>query len=225
MVIEKTKEKQYQICVELKEKIGLARFGLMSSQDWHDDPKRLTFSLSRYKFVAKMLSGKKNVLEIGCADGFASRIVVQEVEKLTAIDFDPLLVKEAREIMDPDWSFECLVLDPTESEIPGNYDAAYSLDVIEHISQDRENTFLKNIVQALTKNGVFIIGTPSLESQKYASPISKEGHINCKDHNDLKKLLSNYFHNVFLFSMNDEVVHTGFYPMAHYYIALCCDKK
>jgi hypothetical protein len=28
-----------------------------------------------------------------------------------------------------------------------------------------------------------------------------------------------------LFSMNDETVHTGFYPMAHYLIALCCGKK
>jgi hypothetical protein len=25
--------------------------------------------------------------------------------------------------------------------------------------------------------------------------------------------------------MNDETVHTGFYPMAHYLIALCCGKK
>ena len=27
------------------------------------------------------------------------------------------------------------------------------------------------------------------------------------------------------FSMNDEVVHTGFYPMACYLLALCCEKK
>jgi hypothetical protein len=30
---------------------------------------------------------------------------------------------------------------------------------------------------------------------------------------------------VFLFSMNDEVVHTGFYPMAHYLFAVCADRK
>ena len=33
---------------------------------------------------------------------------------------------------------------------------------------------------------------------------------------ELKKLMQHYFHNVFMFSMNDEVVHTGFHPMAHY---------
>jgi hypothetical protein len=27
-----------------------------------------------------------------------------------------------------------------------------------------------------------------------------------------------------MFSMNDEVVHTGFHPMAHYLFALCCTR-
>ena len=34
-----------------------------------------------------------------------------------------------------------------------------------------------------------------------------------------------HFHNVFIFSMNDEVVHTGFAPMPHYYFALCCGRR
>jgi 2-polyprenyl-3-methyl-5-hydroxy-6-metoxy-1,4-benzoquinol methylase len=222
---EKTKENQYQICLDLKNKEGVARFGLMSNQVWHDDPKRLVFLLSRYKFVAKMLSGKKNVLEIGCADGFGSRIVVQEVGKLTVVDFDPLFIQDARENMDPNWSYDCIILDPTENAIPGQYDAAYSLDVIEHIQKEREHAFLQNTVRSITDEGVLIIGTPSLLSQKYASIPSLEGHVNCKDHTMLKELLSHYFHNVFIFSMNDEVVHTGFYPMAHYFLALCCNKK
>ena len=29
-----------------------------------------------------------------------------------------------------------------------------------------------------------------------------------------------YFENVFMFSMNDEVLHTGFAPMGHYLFAL-----
>lgn len=222
---EKTKEYQYQSCLELKNEIGYARFGLMSNNVWHDDPKRLVFLLSRYKFVAKMLSGKANVLEIGCADGFASRIVRQEVKTLTIIDFDPIFIKDASDNLDPRWSYTCLVHDPTQEPIPEKYDAAYSLDVIEHIPREQEQTFVGNIVDSLNPNGVLIIGTPSLESQQYASLPSREGHVNCKDHIMLKELLLHYFHNVFLFSMNDEVVHTGFYPMAHYLLAVCCGIK
>src|SRR5262249_20131427 len=50
-----TRELQYSRCVELKRRFGLTSLGLMTNQVWHDDPRRLTFLLARYKFVAKML--------------------------------------------------------------------------------------------------------------------------------------------------------------------------
>jgi hypothetical protein len=77
----------------------------------------------------------------------------------------------------------------------------------------------------LTEHGVAIIGMPSLESQTHASPTSQGGHVNCKSMPDLKKTMKKYFHNVFMFSMNDEVVHTGYYPMAHYLFAVCSGKR
>jgi hypothetical protein len=54
---------------------------------WEDDPRRLILTLSRYKFVAKVLAGRVHVLEVG-GDAFATRLVQQEVQYLTAIDFD-----------------------------------------------------------------------------------------------------------------------------------------
>ena len=36
---------------------------MMTSWAWYDDPKRLSFMLSRYKFVSKMLSGLKEQVE------------------------------------------------------------------------------------------------------------------------------------------------------------------
>jgi hypothetical protein len=72
---------------------------------------------------------------------------------------------------------------------------------------------------------VKLIGTPSLESQAHASPISRAGHVNCKTAAQLAELCGEFFHSVFQFSMNDEVVHTGFPAMAHYLFALCADRK
>ncbi len=103
--------------------------------------------------------------------------------------------------------------------------AGYALDVIEHIPKPDEQRFMSNIAQSLDENGVLNIGTPSIQSQAYASAPSKEGHVNCKDHKELRDLMLEYFHNVFIFSMNDEVVHTGFYPMAHYLLALAVGRK
>lgn len=221
----RTRETQYQRCLEIEETKGLTRFGLMSNQVWMDDPRRITFLLSRYKFVSKMFSGMKKVLEVGCADAFGSRVVLQEVGRLTAVDFDSVFINDIKDRMDEKWPIDCRVHDMMKAPIKESYDGVYALDVIEHIYRKNENKFVKNMAQSLSPNGVMIVGTPSLESQAYASPPSREGHVNCKKAKELKKLMQKYFHNVFIFSMNDEVVHTGFYPMAHYLLALCSNRR
>jgi predicted SAM-dependent methyltransferase len=109
--------------------------------------------------------------------------------------------------------------------VPGSFDAAYALDVLEHIDPADEGRFLANITTSLVAPGVLIIGMPSLESQPYASAASKAGHVNCKTAPDLKVLMQKYFHDVFMFSMNDEVVHTGYHKLAHYLFALGVGKR
>src|SRR6266567_6508113 len=72
-----TKEPQYSELFDAREKHGVSRLGLMVNQVWNEDPKRTLFTLARYKFVAKMLAGRKHVLEVGCADAWGTRIVQQ----------------------------------------------------------------------------------------------------------------------------------------------------
>jgi hypothetical protein len=77
----------------------------------------------------------------------------------------------------------------------------------------------------LNDKGIYICGTPSKYSEKYASERSRIQHINLKTAPEKKDLFEKYFDFVWIFSMNDEVVHTGYYPMAHYLFAVCCGKK
>jgi cyclopropane fatty-acyl-phospholipid synthase-like methyltransferase len=224
-VSEKTRETQYNDLLNLRERKGLATLGVMTNYVWDVDPKRLCFVLARYKFVAKMFSGKDNVLEIGCGDAFGSRIVRQAVKSLTVSDFDPVFVRDVQTRMDPKWPMQVVLHDMLSGPVKGEFDAAYSLDVLEHIDRDHEKLFLRNICSSLGRDGMLIIGSPSLESQKYASPLSLAGHVNCKTADEMKAVLDVFFRNVFIFSMNDEVVHTGFYPMAHYLFALCCTRR
>lgn len=220
-----TIEPQYSIVFDVMERHGISRLGLMTNESWNQDPKRTLFTLARYKFVAKMLAGAERVLEVGCADAFGTRLVQQSVARVTAVDFDPVFIDDVKARLDPAWPMECFVHDLLEGPVPGQFDAIYSLDVLEHIDPDREAQFISSMLKSLDPTGVMVVGMPSLESQAYASPQSKVGHVNCKSGADFKALMKRYFSNVFLFSMNDEIVHTGFYPMAHYLIALCCGKK
>ena len=217
----KTREPQYQRCLELARESGLETLGLMTSQVWHDDPRRLAFVLARYKFVAKMLEGRRRVAEVGCADAFGTRIVAQAVGRVTAYDFDPVFIEDARRRASTAWPFDVQVHDILKRPLARRYDGVYCLDLLEHIPRRREQAFLTNLRQSLRPSGALIVGTPSLESQTHASPQSRAGHVNCKSGAPLARLLRGHFSNVFLFSMNDEVVHTGFAPMAHYLLAVC----
>ena len=61
----KTRDPVNQPLITLEQRIGLQTIGVMNNAVWYEDPKRLVFTLARYKFVAKMLTGKSRVAEIG----------------------------------------------------------------------------------------------------------------------------------------------------------------
>ena len=220
-----TKEPQYNVCLELRERKGLSSLGLMTNYLWQHDPRHLLFLLSRYKFVAKMLSGCERVLEVGCGDGIGARLVQQEVPAVTVTDFDPLFIQDIESRQDAQWRLDTRIQDFLRGPLEPVFDAAYSLDVLEHVRAEDEETFVRNVADSLHGSGVMIVGMPSLASQAHASPPSRAGHVNCKDADGLKALMARFFEHVFVFSMNDEVVHTGYHPMAQYLLALCCARR
>ena len=224
MSLEGTKESQYNYMLDLMQ-MKKRQFGLVGNAILNNDPKRLVFLLSRYKFVSKLFENFDHVLEIGCGDGTGSIIVKQAVKNLTAVDFDPIFIENAMERQDEKWPINFQVHDIMQDSLPNKFDGIFALDVLEHIPKDVEDLFIKNSLKSLNDTGVCIFGMPSIQSQLYASKASKEGHVNCKSGDELKTTLKKYFHNVFIFSMNDEVVHTGFTPMAQYLFAVCTNLK
>lgn len=182
--------------------------GEMTGYRWATDPKGLCFTLARYKFVAKMLEGRGKVLEVGCGDGWPSKIVQQCVGMLVCTDVRPADVPHFRQH------------DMLSGPMSEQFDAAYALDVLEHVQPEAEGRFLANIAASVTDYAPVIIGMPSLESQQYASRLSKIGHVNCKTQAELKKTMARHFRTVLMFGMNDEVLHTGYGPMCHYILGL-----
>jgi 2-polyprenyl-3-methyl-5-hydroxy-6-metoxy-1,4-benzoquinol methylase len=221
---EENNAKEFKINNSLFSNNNVFNFLSRTQHTYLEDPKHLLFSLSRYKFVAKMFEGYANVLEIGCGDAFGTSLVAQTVGKMTATDLDNNFINDLNKFhpFSEKINFQCK--DFLKDFYINEFNAAFCLDVLEHIPQSLEHTLLSNILSSLEINGDMIIGMPSLESQIYASSISKEGHVNCKTADELKKLMRSYFSKVFIFSMNDEVLHTGFAKMSHYIFALCIKK-
>lgn len=200
---------------------GPVVLGPHTSTAWRSDPRRFPIVLARYKVVAKLLAGKQSALEVGCGDGFNARIVLQSVPHVHGIDADAFSIEwAANNARAENLNATFAVADAAQGPLPGSYDAVYSLDVIEHVPTDAEAAFIDNIIAPLRADGACIIGTPNITAHQYASPLSREGHINLKSAETLRAALERRFENVFIFSMNDEVLHLGFAPMAHYLLAL-----
>lgn len=221
------KERQNQGQIDVYMRRGPATMGPWTSNIWRTDPRHLGFLLARYKFCAKILQGKSDVLEVGCGDAFGTPIVLQTVRTVHCIDFEPLVLAEAEKHVQTEFVNRCTfaVHDMTLAPLKQKFDAAYSLDVIEHIPPSMEARFMSNICASLKPNALCILGTPNSEASKYASAASAAGHINLKRAETMRSMLLEFFHNAFIFSMNDEVVHTGYYPMAHYLMGIGAGVK
>lgn len=225
MTRNKTLQPHNQILFDQYEELGPVQLGPYSSYTWRHDPRHLFFTLARYKFCAKLLHGCNAVLEIGCGDGIGAPLLLQTVKALHGVDLEPAVIADniRRNTFGQRLTYE--VLDMTARAPSGTFDGAISLDVIEHIAPEHEDAFLENLVKPLTSHATCIIGTPNITSQQYASENSRAGHINLKDQDTLRTSLQRHFHNVFIFSMNDEMIHTGYHPMAHFLIALATGRR
>ena len=185
--------------------------GQMHARSFSTDAKHLAFVLTRYHNVARLLTGRNYVLEVGCGDCTGAPIVEQVVRSWHGIDLDPGPRGHSWDIVKAPYGYF--------------WDAIYALDVLEHIAPVDENAFFDNINRTLVQYGAVIIGSPSLESQQFASDLSKQHHVNCKTEDGLRATLEKHYHNVFLFGMNDTTLHTGFGPMCHYRLAICTGKR
>ena len=188
-------------------------------------PKQICFFTSRYKFCARMLAGLDTVIEIGSGDGFGAQLVAEDVNSLICLDIDETILKENTERFSFQDKIKFKYFDFRQKPFEPKVDGIYLADVIEHIYPEEEDRFMTHLVLSLKEHGVALLGTPNETSKVHSSEGSKAAHVNWKNHRSLVDLGKRYFHNVFLFGMNDEVLHTGFPDMCHYLWILCSSPK
>ena len=72
----------------------------------------------------------------------------------------------------------------------------------------------------LSERGCTIVGTPSRNFIKYRAKHNLLHHLNEYTPEELKTLMEKYYDRVFIFSMNDEIVHTGNPDLAWFIFAV-----
>lgn len=179
----------------------------------------LLIRLARYKFAAKMLGKEDSVLDVGCSTGLGTIFLGQHCKKIVGIDAYKSDIEWAEKINKrANVTFRCS--DFFKMKEDALYNTVTALDVIEHFPEEQGEVFIKKISSFLKDDGMLVLGTPSYYIRDYQNAFSKAAHIKMFTKEELENILRKYFKRVQIFSMNDELVHTGNYKTAWYYFAL-----
>lgn len=206
-----------------KDLIGSHRvlLGRQASQQWLMQPDHLAMVLARYRAAAAMIGDSRSVVELGAGEGIGAGILAHGRERYVGLDADIEALNVARSIhAGTAREFVTVDLGDGSSSVEERFDAAVSLDVIEHIPTEDETRFMWSAVRLLSQDGIFVVGTPSACAEHLASPQSKIGHINLYTPERLNALMRRYFRRVLDFGMQDTSLHLGHPAMRHYLFAV-----
>ena len=179
----------------------------------------LLIRLARYKFVTKMIKPTDSVLEVGSGSGLGAIFLGQHCRKVTGIEVKTTEVAEARGINKRD-NVEFRVCDLFDLPSDEKFDVVVSLDVIEHMPIEMGREFVRAQAAHLKDDGMLILGSPSIHSFPYQSALSQSSHVKCYDQPELLEVINPHVQRTLAFSMNDELVHTGYAKLAWYYFVI-----
>ncbi|HEU4401404.1 MAG TPA: class I SAM-dependent methyltransferase [Candidatus Polarisedimenticolia bacterium] len=116
-------------------------------------------------FVRRAVGSGKRVLEIGCGFGATAFQVGAGRNEVFGVDTAPIAVEVATELAAGRPNFRFAVMDAAHLEFPdGHFDAAYSIDMLEHLHPDDVLVHLREVHRVLKEDGFYFVKTPSILS-------------------------------------------------------------
>ena len=189
------------------------------------NPLMATIKLARYKFVSKMLDTNDCIIDVGCGGGLSTLYYSNFCSKAIGIDNDVRRANEWKNYKNRKLDFVCFdALNISKLNFDAN--CIINVDFIEHVSKKEGINFIKDCKHYLKnqknkRNKMLIIGTPSYYSKKYRAKHNLKHHKYEYKPEELYNLCSKNFSRVLKFSMNDELVHTGFDKLGWFFFLIC----
>lgn len=116
------------------------------------------FHLFCYNYVLSIVPLQSTVLDLGCGDGYGTKILAEKVDKIIGLDTDPEIIVSAKEKYGAHADFTSYNggIIPHEDS---TFDIVISFQVIEHVTN--VDLFLGEIQRVLKSKGVAYISTPN----------------------------------------------------------------
>jgi hypothetical protein len=221
-------------------------------QLWHDNTGEFPIILARYRFVGNLLAGRHDVAELASSNAIGTRVVLQDIKKITTYLFSPVFSGNLDYGYSEHWPLRVREHDILRGRLPETHDSIYCLDAIDRISHEDEDAFIRHLRDSLSRvHDILIIGSSTVAESEV---LDRDTCLNSKANvllsmtastgamavevtdgdririyprtvANLKALLDRHFHVVFVFSMVGEMIQAGAVPSAEYTFAVCCHKK
>lgn len=114
----------------------------------------------RINKVLKMIGTNKDVLDLGCLDGFITELIIKNNNKCTGVEISTNAIEQCKQK-----NIEILDLDLNQDwakSINKKYDVVFAGELIEHIFDT--DKLLQNIKQILKPDGYIVLTTPNVVS-------------------------------------------------------------
>jgi len=156
--------------------------------------------LAAYHY-ARTLTAERDVLDVGCGEGFGTVLLAEHARSVLGIDYSPAAIATARAAYRCP-NLEFLQLDALAlPNLERDFDVVTNFQVIEHLPDP--GRFLDAVGGRLRADGVLMLTTPNRLTSVSENPV----HLREYTAEELRTLLSRHFSRVAMYSMvgNDKV--------------------
>lgn len=168
---------------------------------WELKGSLLIRQVRRAEVVKQMLkhSKAKQILDIGCAEGFITSYLSQLQAQVVGIDIDQNLKIAKNKVKNAEFIQASITHLPFKD---GSFEAATLLEILEHLPNAAISKGIAEVNRVLKSGGTLIVSVPYKEKITYTRCIHCGkltplwGHIQSFDENKLKSLLSQNYEQI-----------------------------
>jgi len=182
----------------------------------------LLATLARYKFAARMLSGRGNVCQLGYGEPLGPEIVSAAVKELVVYADKSEVQLASSGTYQANSPIKVQLHEIRRGRLPASFDALYSFDLLEGIASEIENDVLIHIRESLSRESdIAIIGCPARTVQSEGIVLDKTFR---RSGLQLRSLVSQHFDTVLMFSMTEDDIQAGLLSSADYFLAVASGR-
>ena len=131
----------------------------------------------RYKAVLDIVKGKK-VLDAACGSGYGTALMATAAQSVAGIDISAEAIsyasKRYAELSNVRYIEASIAELPFEEH---SFDVIVSFETIEHVNEELQNSFLREIKRCLKKDGILIMSSPDRRTYSDLPNFNNEFHV------------------------------------------------